>query len=138
MSILSSIIFVIIAAAAFGSFAVNLKKVWVVINVGAGKEENRFDRLHERVVGMLKGGFLQPKMLKDFWPAVMHYLIFFGFCTVTIGTVETLVHGVFPGFTYKVILGDSPIHKLFLLTQDVANAAVAFAIIWAYYRRLIQ
>src|SRR4051794_29199211 len=77
-------------------------------------------------------------MLKDLWPAVMHYMIFYGFVTVTIGTVETLVHGVFHAFTYRSILGDGPLYRLYLFTQDVGNFMVIVAILWAYFRRIVM
>src|SRR5687768_2804636 len=94
VSILSSLIFAALAVAAFGFFALNLKKVWVRIHAGTGPDDARTENPALRLVGMIRGGFLQEKMLKDFWPAVMHFLIFYGFVFVTIGTVETLVHGI--------------------------------------------
>ncbi len=138
MTILPNVIFALLAAAAFGAMGYNLLKVWRRMQVGVGVDDARFDQPVERIIGMIKGGFLQPKMLKDVGPAIMHYMIFFGFVTVTIGTVETLVHGIFDSFTFRVILGDGALYHAFLWTQDVANMAVVVAIIWAYYRRLVS
>lgn len=138
MSVLSSILFALLAAAAFGSLAWNLKKILALVQSGKGKQEDVFNQPVERLVGMVRGGFLQPKMLKDFWPAIMHFMIFYGFVTVTIGTIETILHGIFHSFTFKLILGDGPLYRLYLFTQDVGNFAVVVAIVWAYARRLIQ
>jgi Fe-S oxidoreductase len=137
VSILGSIIFAILAAGCFGYFAYNLKGIWAKIHVGVGADDNRYDRMPERFIGMIRGGFLQEKMLNDFWPAVMHYLIFYGFISVSLGTGETLLHGVFDAFSYRLILGNGGLYAAFLALQDVANFAVVIAILWAYVRRLI-
>lgn len=133
----SSLLFAVIALASFGFFAFNLAKIWKLIQVGAGQEDARIDNIPERVRGMVVGGFLQPKMLKDLGPAIMHYMIFFGFITVTIGTLETLVHGIFHSFTFRSIFGDGLIYRFYLFTQDIGNFMVVVAIIWAFFRRLV-
>jgi len=137
VSILPNIVFAVLAAAAFGFFAYNLAQIWGWIQLGKGAETVRTNQPGVRAAGMLKGGFLQIKMLKDFWPAVMHFLIFYGFVIVTIGTVETLVHGIFTSFSFRDILGTGGVYATFLTLQDVANAVVVVAIIWAFARRLI-
>ena len=136
MAVLGNVVFALLALGSFGYLAFNLKRIWSLVHVGVGKDDDRFDQLPVRFLGMLRGGFLQEKMLKDFWPAIMHYLIFFGFVTVTIGTVETLLHGVFDAFSFKLILGQGAIYHAYLYSQDFANFAVASAIIWAFVRRL--
>jgi Fe-S oxidoreductase len=134
---ITTLLFGALALGAFGSLAFNLRRTWQRVLVGVGAEDPRTDLMLERLLGMLKGGFLQPKMLKDFWPAIMHYMIFFGFITVTIGTVETLLHGLIPGFSFKWILGDGVLYHFYLRTQDIGNAMVAVAIVWAFIRRLV-
>ncbi len=134
---ITSLLFGALALGAFGSLAFNLRRTWQRVLVGVGADDPRTDLMAERLLGMLKGGFLQPKMLKDFWPAVMHYMIFFGFITVTIGTVETLFHGLIPGFSFKWILGDGALYHFYLRTQDIGNAMVAVAIVWAFIRRIV-
>jgi Fe-S oxidoreductase len=133
----SSLLFTVIALASFSLLAINLAKIWKVIRLGVGRDDARIDNIPERVRGMMIGGFLQPKMLKDVGPAIMHYMIFFGFITVTMGTLETLIHGVFKSFTFHTIFGDGFIYGTYLATQDIGNAMVAIAIVWAFYRRLI-
>lgn len=134
---ITTLLFGALALGAFGSLAFNLRRTWQRVLVGVGAEDPRTDLMAERLLGMLKGGFLQPKMLKDFWPAIMHYMIFFGFITVTIGTVETLLHGLAPGFSFKWILGEGVLYHFYLRTQDIGNAMVAVAIVWAFIRRLV-
>ncbi len=137
MAVLGNVVFALLALGSFGYLAFNLRRIWGLVHVGVGKDDDRVDQLGIRFLGMLRGGFLQEKMLKDFWPAIMHYMIFFGFVTVTIGTVETLLHGIFDAFSFKVILGQGTLYHAYLYTQDFANFAVASAIIWAFVRRLV-
>lgn len=134
---MSSLLFGVLALGAFGSLAFSLRRTWQRVHAGVGAEDLRTDRPLDRLIGMAQGGFLQPKMLKDFWPAIMHYLIFFGFITVTIGTLETLIHGLFPAFSFSLILGDGNFYSLYLRSQDIGNAMVAVAIVWAFLRRLV-
>jgi Fe-S oxidoreductase len=137
VALISSLIFAVLAIGSFGFTAFNLKKHWDLIRSGAASEPFPPSEYSTRFFGMLEGGMLQRKMLKDFWPAIMHYMIFFGFIIVSIGTLETLVHGVFRSFTFRLILGEGFFYKLFLFMQDIANFAVVVAILWAYGRRLI-
>ena len=134
---MSSLVFAALALGAFGSLAFNLRRTWQRVQVGVGAEDLRTDQLLSRLLGMLEGGVLQPKMLKDFWPAIMHYMIFFGFVTVTIGTLETLIHGIVPIFSFRTILGDGFLYSAYLRSQDVGNFMVAVAIVWAFVRRLV-
>ena len=137
MSFLPNLIFAVIAFGAMGIFAFNLKKIWGWIReTGAGEDIERMDNHGERMAGMIKGGFLQLKMFKDMPAAIMHSMIFWGFILVTIGTVETIIHGLYTPFTFKTILGDSFLYKLYLSSQDIGNFMVLAAIIWALVRRM--
>jgi len=136
VTIIASIVFAVLAVGTFGFTAYNLAKVWQTIQIGSGADDIRTDHPIERLLGMLKGGLLQPKMLKDIWPAIMHYLIFYGFLAVSVGTGETLIHGIFDAFSYQVVLGSGSFYHAFLLMQDIGNFIVVVAIIWAFTRRL--
>ena len=137
MALIPHLIFALLALGSFSFLAVNLRRIWGTIHVGVGVDDVRTNRVFERVFGMLKGGFLQPKMLKDIWPAIMHYMIFFGFVTVSVGTLETLVHGIFEAFSFQLILGNGGIYSFYLASQDIANFVVAIAIGAAFVRRLV-
>ncbi len=76
------------------------------------------------------------EMFKDPIPGIMHAGIFWGFLVVTIGTVETLMHGIYSGFDFRLILGKGFLYELFLSSQDLGNAIVAAAVSFAIVRRL--
>src|SRR5689334_7254247 len=95
LSVLSSVIFLILAVACFGFFGLQLKKTWESFQIGKGQEDKRTDNIQARVMEVLGFGFIQPKMFKDPIPGIMHAGIFWGFVLVSIGTLETLISGVF-------------------------------------------
>lgn len=133
---LSNLLFAVLTAAVFGFFAFNLKRTWGFIHLGKGQDDNRMDNLPQRVTEVLSFGFLQQKMFKDLTSGIMHAFIFWGFVTVSIGTGETLLSGIIPGFSYRMILGDGFLFQMYLTSQDYANAAVALAIAFAIARRM--
>jgi len=133
----SNIGFLLLTTAVFGYFAFNLKKTWGALQtVGSGPEEMRFDEPIKRILFMFTGGFLQKRMFKDIVPGVMHFIIFWGFVTVGLGTTETLLSGVFPSLDFKNLLGEGFLLNIYLASQDIANFAVMCAIAFAITRRL--
>lgn len=135
MSFLNAV-FAVIAIAVFSFFGYNVFKLWRWFHIGVAPEEVRTDKIADRVHGVVVGGFIQPRMFKEFLPGFMHAIIFWGFVTVTIGTLETILHGIYSPFSFQWILGDGDVWRFYLMTQDVANFAVVIAIVWAISRRL--
>ena len=131
-----NIAFALVTAGVFGYFGYNLSRTWAKLQLGKGAEDVRADNIPVRLKETLLFGFLQQKMFKDLSAGIMHAFIFWGFVTVSIGTGETILSGIIPGFSYKWILGDGPIFNIYLLSQDYANMAVAVAIAYAIIRRI--
>jgi hypothetical protein len=104
-----NIAFAILATGVFAYFGYNLSRTWAKVNLGIGAEDNRLDNIPQRVKETLFFGFLQQRMFKDLTSGIMHAFIFWGFVTVTIGTGETVLSGIIPGFSYKWILGEGEI-----------------------------
>jgi Fe-S oxidoreductase len=65
-----------------------------------------------------------------------HFLIFWGFIIITIGTTETLVQGLFPEFSLALVLGDRGARALWA-TMDVSNLIVLSLIAFAVFRRVV-
>jgi Fe-S oxidoreductase len=136
LSILSSVVFLLLAVGCFGFFGLQLKKTWDSFKIGKGQEDARLDNIQRRIMEVLGFGFIQPKMFKDPIPGIMHAGIFWGFVIVSIGTVETLVSGVFHSFSFSWFLGEGAFFRLYLYSQDIANFVVMLAVIYAVTRRL--
>lgn len=133
---IANFIFAVLALSVFGFFGFNIVKLWRWFHLGTAAEENRTDNLPQRILGVVVGGFLQPRMFREFVPGFMHAIIFWGFVTVTIGTAETVLHGIYTPFSFQWFLGEGDAYHIYLLTQDIANFAVVLAIVWAISRRL--
>lgn len=133
---ITNLLFAVLTVAVFGFFAFNIRKTWNFVHLGKGQEDNRMDNLPQRLTETVTFGFIQQKMFKDLIPGIMHAFIFWGFITVSIGTGETILSGIIPGFSYRDILGDGSLFRLYLVSQDYANTAVAVAILYAIARRM--
>jgi Fe-S oxidoreductase len=134
---LSNLIFIVIMLSVVGYFAFNLKTTWMRVHaVGKGAEEVRNDNMVQRAVNVGRWALLQGKMFKDPVPGVMHAGIFWGFLVVTLGTVETMLHGMFSEFDFTAILGRGFLYEIFLSSQDFGNFIVATAVTFAIIRRI--
>lgn len=64
-----------------------------------------------------------------------HILIFWGFLVITLGTIEFLIHGVFPSFNYRFL---GTYAQLFLYHSiDTFNFLVLLMVGYAFFRRLV-
>jgi Fe-S oxidoreductase len=135
---MTQIIFAILAVSVFSFFFYSLRRRCLqLITIGQGVEEPRFDHLFMRLKDVFVEGLLQKRMYTDFGAALMHLIIFWGFFTVSLGTLETLLSGVVPSLTFRNLLGsDHGLYKAYVSSQEWTNAAVALAIMFAVVRRL--
>jgi Fe-S oxidoreductase len=131
-----NVAFAALTAAVFGFFAFNLSRTWAQVSLGKGTDDSRVDNIPTRIKETLLFGLLQQKMFKDMTAGIMHAFIFWGFVTVTIGTGETILSGIIPGFSYQWFLGHGDLYRLYALSQDLGNFSVAAAISYAIARRL--
>jgi Fe-S oxidoreductase len=133
----SNILFIAIMMSVVGYFAFNLRATWMRVHaIGKGIEEDRTDNFAQRLGNVGRWALFQGKMFKDPVPGVMHAGIFWGFLVVSIGTIETMLHGIYSGFDFHVILGRGFLYELFLSSQDLGNFIVASAVSFAIVRRL--
>ncbi|MDB4908731.1 MAG: protein of unknown function cysteine-rich region domain protein [Gemmatimonadetes bacterium] len=130
----SNVVFLFILTAAAGFFALNVQRL--VRYMMLGHAEGRLDHPWVRAKNVLEIGIAQKKIFRDPVAGPMHALIFWGFMVLTAGTLEILVAGVFPGFSYEHILP----HVLWLgysNSQDVFAGLVLAAIAFALFRRTV-
>lgn len=99
-----------------------------------GVAASRFDRLGARLSGVLVFVLGQWRLLKDFWPGLMHATIFWGFVVLTIGTIEFFGKGFTERFTLP-LLSSNPVY---LFLQDFFDVAVIAAVAFAGWRRLVS
>ena len=127
-------IFLFVLVIAAGFFALNVQRLAAYLNFGVA--ENRTDHPFTRIRNVLTIGIAQKKIFRDPVAGPMHALIFWGFMVLTAGTVEILISGVFPRFSYAAIL-PRPLFQAYSASQDIFALLVILAVGFALYRRVI-
>jgi hypothetical protein len=97
----------------------------------AGRPDNRFTRLPERIGRMLEFAFAQKRMFRDFYAGAFHILIFGGFVVLTVRTLELVVEGLIPGF----VLLPGMAGNLYTLVKDVFEVLTLLGVAMAVFRR---
>src|SRR5438309_3369602 len=111
------IIFALVLAAALAAFAWTLRRFGRLL--AAGRAESRTDRVGDRLQSVWAYFFGQKKVVEKTtlpsrrWPRFVsamgskyHFVIFWGFIIITVGTGETLVQGLVPAFSLAGVLGE--------------------------------
>ena len=99
-----------------------------------GKPEDRFSRWPDRVKSVLVFVFGQARVLAQ--PAgIGHFIIFWGFIFITLGTLENILSMIIPAFSYSRFIGTDAAGIIVLL-QDVFGILVIGDIIVSLVRRL--
>jgi Fe-S oxidoreductase len=130
----SNVLFAFILTLGAGFFALNVQRL--VRYMGIGLAEDRTGEPFTRIRNVLTIGIGQAKIFRDPVAGAMHATIFWGFMVLTAGTLEILIQGVFPQFSYSLIL-PHPVYQLYALSQDGFALLVLGAIAFAFYRRLV-
>jgi len=129
-----NVLFLFVLVTAAGFFAFNVQRL--VGYMLLGQADWRWDRPFARAWNVLRVGVAQTKILREPVAGLMHATIFWGFMVLTAGTVEILVAGVFPSFSFALFL-PAPLLPLYELSQDAFAVFVIGAIGFAYLRRLV-
>ncbi len=93
------------------------RRAWFLLRLlRKGKAMPRWDHVPTRVGRVIVYVFAQARLLaNDFWPGLMHAIIFWGFVVLTLGTVEFFGRGVTEAF-FLPLLSETP-H--YLILQDL-------------------
>jgi len=115
---------------AFGFFLYNIYNLIKILRIG--KYEMRFDNIGERIKRVIIYVFGQKRLVKNYtFAGVAHFMIFWGFVIITIGTIELLVSGVIPGF--RLIPGEA--HNFYEFILDIVQLLVLVAIVMGIINR---
>jgi len=126
-------VFLFVLVLATGFFSLNVQRL--VSYLRLGYVENRTDHPLTRLKNVLVIGIAQKKIFRDPVAGPMHALIFWGFMVLTAGTIEIVIAGVFPRFSFAPLLPDV-LYRTYSLSQDVFALLVVGAVGFALYRRL--
>ncbi|MBN2071994.1 MAG: 4Fe-4S dicluster domain-containing protein [Candidatus Krumholzibacteriota bacterium] len=132
MTVQGAILIVLFAAtlAAFG-FIVRM----LIRTLLLGRKQGGFGSPGKRIWSVIVYVAGQARVLAQ--PAgIGHFLIFWGFIFITLGTIEHITGMIVPGFSYVALFGATAAGWISLL-QDILALLVLFAIIVSFYRRFI-
>src|SRR6185312_1771340 len=141
------VLFAALLAAALGMFAWTLRRFARMIL--AGRPERRSDDPADRVASVFAYFFGQKKVVEKTsipakrWPRFVtalgskyHFIIFWGFIIITLGSIETLAQGLFPEFSWAVLIGPAAAAALTRVI-DLFSAAVLVMVGLAFFRRIV-
>lgn len=131
-----NVVFALIVAVAFGVFAWNAWRLVQQLRLG-NVADSRFGDVGARLGNTITIAIFQRKIFRDSVAGPMHAAIFWGFCVLTAGTIEFIVAGVFPGFSYSAFV-PYRVYQFYAVNQDVWGALVIVAVTFALWRRLTR
>jgi hypothetical protein len=131
----SSVLFLAILVFAAGFFAFNAQRLVRYMRT-VGRADDRTDSWGVRFRNLVTIGLLQAKILRDPVAGPLHALVFWGFVVLAAGSLEVLVQGVIPGFSYSLVLPDL-LYGLYLLSQEGFALLVLAAVSALLWRRLV-
>lgn len=126
--------FVVLAALAAGFFSYNAQRLIGYLRIGL--PDQRTDHPGIRLRNLVGIGIAQSKILRDPVAGAMHAFVFWGFIVLTAGTIELLIGGVWPMFSYALIL-PRVLYAPYVLSQETFAVLVLGAVGWLFYRRLV-
>jgi Fe-S oxidoreductase len=129
----ATIAFVIIAGLAVGFFSYNAQRLISYLRLGHA--ENRTDHLWIRLRNLAGIGFAQSKILRDPLAGLMHASVFWGFVVLTAGSIELILQGMWPAFSYAFL--PTSVYAVYVLSQEAFAVIVLGAVGWLFYRRLV-
>lgn len=101
-----------------------------------GKSASCLDQPFKRMRVLLEQVFLHKKLLRQPAAGLIHFIIFWGFMVLTLGTLEWILWGLSNGKMNFHFLGPY-LYPFFVLSQDVFNFLVLLAVGGAFFRRLV-
>lgn len=129
------IAFVLVVAVAVGMFLHTLRRLVRITMLG--RPAHLEETWGERIASLMTFFFGQRKVVEE-RRSYHHLAIYWGFLILQIGLIDMLIGGLFGefGFTLENLLGATG-HAWLRFVVDWANAIVAIALAWAFFRRLV-
>lgn len=129
----SSILFLILVAAAAALFTRNLRRV--IRNIALGRDEQRNDRPAERWGIMARVALGQSKMVVRPVAGFMHILIYIGFVIINIEVLEIVIDGLFGTHRIGAFMG--PLYDVLIGSFEILAVGVLLACVVFIARRAI-
>jgi ferredoxin len=119
----------------FGYFFIQSRRLIHMITTVSGYKNFAIDRLSERLKILFKEVLLQSSVREKPLPGLAHTMIFFGFIAVLPHTIELIIAGIFPGFSFANIVPG--IYVLYAFLADILALLTLLGLAYCVYRRVI-
>ncbi|MCR5862663.1 (Fe-S)-binding protein [Flavobacterium sp. J372] len=131
MGYIDNILFVIVLAAGFGYFAINVKKL--IRNIKLGKDIDRYDNPGARLGNMALIALGQSKMVKRPVSGFLHIIVYAGFVIINIELLEIIIDGIFG--THRLFGFMGGFYSFLIGSFEILAFLVLFAVITFLIRR---
>ena len=130
----ASVLFLFVLVTAFACFSFSAQRLYRFLRIG--KDESRTNDVGRRAWNLFSIGIAQRKILRDAVAGPLHAVVFWGFVVLTVGSIEILIAGVFPGLAFRNWVPSGP-YRLFVLSQEGFAIFVLVAVAILLYRRIV-
>src|SRR5256885_13760963 len=103
MTLVKSIAVLAVLLAAVTYFVFRARRLYRMLRLGPS--ENRFDRVPERIRGVLSYVGLHTRMFRNLYSGILHFFIFWGFVVLLTAIIQAFGDGITPGFSLAPIGG---------------------------------
>ncbi|MBW7888021.1 MAG: 4Fe-4S dicluster domain-containing protein [Bacteroidetes bacterium] len=127
-----NIVFAVFLAGAFIIFGFSVRRLIAILELG--KNENRFDKIPQRIEKTVIIAFLQSKLLREPFAGLLHIAIFWGFLALSILVLETIIEGLVGHFSFSFL---GSFYSVITFSQEIFCVLVMIAVILSLWRRFI-
>jgi len=131
MTLLKQAAVLAVLAAAVIYFAIRARRLYRLLRLGPN--ENRFDHIPLRLLGVVKYVGLHTRMFRNLYSGILHFFIFYGFVVLLTAIIEAFGEGLYPGFSLAWIGGNTWLAFL----QDLFGALVLVGVAMAAINRVV-
>ncbi|MCG3193507.1 MAG: putative iron-sulfur-binding oxidoreductase FadF [Thermoanaerobaculia bacterium] len=128
------LLFALLLVGTLAIFVYTATRRWQLMTAG-GPPDNRWDRIGERIRGLVEFGIVQRKMFRDPYAGLYHILIFGGFCILSLRTVSLVLEGLFPRAGMPFL--PPGLWHTYLFLKDVVLVTTLAGVILALGRRYL-
>ena len=119
----------------FGFFFIRSRRLIQLMTRVDGSHPIPLDRLSERLKILFTEVLLQSRVREKRFPGLAHTFIFLGFIVILPHTIELMVAGIFPGFSFAHVVPG--IYGYYAVLADILAVLVLVGLAYGVYRRLI-
>lgn len=121
-------------AGAFTLFAMRAKEL-VALLFTFSKPGPKIENIPARVNAVVMDVLLQRGIMRKIGPGIAHFMIFWGFIIITIGTVEMMVEGVFHGANMEAL--SFSLFSRYQFLADILALGVLLGVCFGFFRRFV-